>query len=61
MDLGGQGQAPGEFWLPAGIAVNDGGLMVVADGYNRRLQWFRMSADDAMAGPAGPHPEADAP
>ena len=41
MDLkvfGGSGTGPGQFWDPAGLAVDDLGNFIVADSRNHRLQ-----------------------
>ena len=38
--FGGDGAAPGEFWLPSGVHIaND--RIYVADSYNRRVQIFQ--------------------
>ena len=36
--FGGSGTGPGQFWDPAGLAVDDVGNMLVADSRNHRLQ-----------------------
>lgn len=49
MTLGGAGSGPGEFWLPSGLAFDPGRrLLFVADGYNGRVQAFRI--EDAPPG-----------
>jgi len=39
--FGGSGQAPGLFWMPAGIFVDRRDRIYVADSYNRRIQIFQ--------------------
>ena len=36
--FGGSGTGPGQFWDPAGLAVDDLGNFIVADSRNHRLQ-----------------------
>ena len=43
LSLGEPGSEPGQFWLPAGLAYDPAeGLLFVADGYNSRVQVFRL-------------------
>jgi DNA-binding beta-propeller fold protein YncE len=43
LNIGGPGGGPGEFWLPAGLCIDrEQGLLFVADGYNSRVQVFRL-------------------
>ena len=39
--FGGLGAQPGEFWLPAGVAIDRDDRIYVADSYNRRVQIFQ--------------------
>ena len=41
LNWGEAGSDPGQFWLPAGVFVTEGGLVFVADAFNRRVQIFR--------------------
>ncbi len=41
LNVGSSGAGPGEFWLPAGIAINQKNQIFVADSYNRRVQVFQ--------------------
>jgi hypothetical protein len=41
MRWGSAGSRPGEFWLPAGIAIGRDNEILVADAYNRRVQVFK--------------------
>ncbi len=43
--FGRSGQAPGEFWLPAGIDVDEEDRVYVVDSYNARLQVFQYLED----------------
>jgi hypothetical protein len=38
LSLGQSGAAPGEFGLPAGIAISADNHIYIADSYNRRIQ-----------------------
>ena len=40
MAFGREGSAAGEFWLPAGVFVDDRNRIYVADSYNKRIQIF---------------------
>jgi DNA-binding beta-propeller fold protein YncE len=40
--FGGQGQDQGEFWMPAGIYVDENDFIYVADSYNARIQVFHL-------------------
>ena len=51
MDFGGAGHAAGEFWLPAGLAADAKGQLIVADSYNQRLQVFRLLPAAAAGAP----------
>ena len=42
MFLGTAGQAPGTFWLPAGIHIDRNNRIYVADQNNRRIQIFQL-------------------
>lgn len=42
ISLGGRGERPGEFSLPAGLAAHPDGRVAVADALNRRVQVFRL-------------------
>ena len=47
LSLGSPGSGPAEFWLPAGLCFDEmNGLLFVADGYNSRVQVFRMLDTD---------------
>ena len=51
--FGHTGNAAGEFFLPTGIAINND-TVYVSDGFNRRVQIFRLRPDAAVdAGAAG--------
>jgi len=39
--FGGHGTAPGEFQLPAGLAIDANDRVYVVDSYNRRVQVYR--------------------
>jgi len=41
LNIGSQGQAPGEFWLPTGLFVSDNDTIYVADSHNQRVQVLR--------------------
>ena len=41
LDMGEQGAAVGQFWLPTGIYINALNRIYVADSYNSRIQVFR--------------------
>ncbi len=43
LPIGGRGREPGEFWLPAGIFIDQaaGDLIYIADSHNRRIQVLR--------------------
>ena len=41
LDVGGAGSKSGEFWLPAGIAIDARNQIFVADAYNHRVQVFQ--------------------
>jgi DNA-binding beta-propeller fold protein YncE len=41
LDVGTAGSEPGEFWMPAGVAIGRNGEIYVADSYNCRVQLFR--------------------
>ena len=41
LPIGQQGNAPGEFWLPVGVFLNDNDEIYIADSYNRRVLVFR--------------------
>jgi hypothetical protein len=41
LSLGALGRDRGEFWLPAGIFIDEDDHIYVADSYNRRVQVFR--------------------
>jgi hypothetical protein len=41
LGVGGQGHAPGEFWLPTGIWVTDNDTLYIADSHNQRVQVLR--------------------
>lgn len=49
--FGGTGSGSGEFFLPTGIALDGENHIYVADGYNRRVQMFRLRQENT--GPAG--------
>jgi hypothetical protein len=40
MAFGQEGNGPGQFWLPAGIFIDDRNRIYVADSYNKRIQIF---------------------
>ena len=41
LSVGRQGHGPGEFWMPAGIAVDEHERVFVTDAYNHRVQIFQ--------------------
>jgi DNA-binding beta-propeller fold protein YncE len=41
LDVGRAGPGPGEFWMPAGVAIGRNDEIYVADSYNGRVQVFR--------------------
>jgi len=41
LNWGDAGSAPGQFWLPNGIAIGMDDRIYVADSYNHRIQVFR--------------------
>ena len=43
--IGEQGDGPGQFWMPSGVATGPDNLIVVADSYNRRVQVFQYIND----------------
>lgn len=49
LPVGGSGDQPGKFNLPAGVAVH-GNQIYVADSYNRRIQIFRMASKKNNSG-----------
>ena len=42
MAFGHEGTEPGEFWLPAGIFVDQRNRIYVADSFNKRIQIFEL-------------------
>jgi sugar lactone lactonase YvrE len=42
MAFGKEGHKPGEFWLPAGICIDQQGRMWIADRENARVQVFAL-------------------
>jgi DNA-binding beta-propeller fold protein YncE len=42
MALGGEGNQPGHFWLPASIYIDNQNRIFVADSYNKRIQVFQL-------------------
>ena len=42
MAFGQEGTAPGQFWLPAGIFIDDRNRIYVADSFNKRIQIFEL-------------------
>jgi len=44
--FGQQGRAPGEFWMPSGIFIDDSDKIYVADTYNSRVQVFELEVAD---------------
>jgi sugar lactone lactonase YvrE len=40
LNWGEAGSAPGQFWLPNGIAISAADQIYIADSYNRRIQVF---------------------
>jgi DNA-binding beta-propeller fold protein YncE len=51
--FGNTGNAPGEFFLPTGIALDSDGKLYVADGQNGRVEIFRVKAGAAGGGQPG--------
>lgn len=47
-EIGGFGEADGEFNLPLGIAINDAGEIFVSDTWNRRMQKFDSNGDHLL-------------
>jgi DNA-binding beta-propeller fold protein YncE len=45
MAFGREGQGPGEFWLPGGLAVDSRNRIYVADSFNKRIQVFESLED----------------
>lgn len=45
VDFGGRGFNAGEFWMPAGIYIDEWDTIFVADAYNRRIQIFRYTGE----------------
>ena len=41
LNFGEEGHRPGQFWLPTGIFIDRRDRIIVADGYNRRIQLFQ--------------------
>ena len=41
LNWGEAGSAPGQFWLPNGIAISMDDQIYVADSYNHRIQVFK--------------------
>ena len=41
MDFGRSGQDYGEFWMPAGLWIDQNDKIYVADSYNKRVQIFQ--------------------
>ena len=46
-EIGGKGVSPGWFNFPTSIAVNDKGLVFVADYFNHRIQVLRIKVEKA--------------
>jgi len=44
--FGDSGSQPGQFWMPAGIFIDNHDTIYVADTYNRRVQIFRYLKGD---------------
>ena len=51
LTLGRRGTDFGEFWLPAGIFLNERGELYVCDTYNHRIQVFRITEGYAPSAP----------
>jgi DNA-binding beta-propeller fold protein YncE len=40
--IGQEGSGLGEFWLPAGVYIDDNNRIYVADSFNKRIQVFEL-------------------
>ena len=42
MAFGQEGSAPGEFWMPRGVFIDQNDRIFIADSYNKRIQVFKL-------------------